>query len=290
MDPALYQVPGPHTGRSLPARPLVEIRPTRKWYDINLAELWRYRDMLLLLARRDVTVRYKQTLLGVCWALLQPVGPMLVFTLVFTRFVRLPAGGQPYALFVLAGLVPWSFFAAGVGSASGSLISHGNIVSKVYFPRLVLPLASVLARLTDLLVGCGLLLGLILAYGVPFAGRILCLPAAVALLALLTFAVGLNFAAVNTVYRDAHQALPLILQLWMFLTPVIYARDVVPAGWRWLILLNPVTGPIETFRALVLGQPIPWPHLGLSALLSVVLLGTGLVLFARMERHLADHL
>ncbi|HXQ21102.1 MAG TPA: ABC transporter permease [Candidatus Acidoferrales bacterium] len=253
-------------------------------------ELWRYRDLLMLLAQRDVTVRYKQTLLGVSWALLQPLGPMLVFTLVFTRFIKIPGGEHPYALFVLSGLVPWTYFSVGVNSASLSLVSQANLISKVYFPRLVLPSAAVLARLPDLLVGCALLLVLMGTYGVRFSSGLLCLPAITVLLAVLTFAGGLNLAAFNTIYRDAHQALPLALQLWMFLTPVVYARAVVPSGWRWLLVMNPVTGVIESFRAVLMSEPIPWSHLGLSALFSLVLLSTGLVLFVRMEKHLADYL
>ncbi|MGE3518424.1 MAG: ABC transporter permease [Vicinamibacterales bacterium] len=270
--------------------PVVEIRPDRAWHDLDVREVWRYRDMLLLLVQRDVVVRYKQTLLGVSWAVLQPLGPMLVFTLIFTRFIQMPAGDHPYPVFVLSGLVPWTFFSASVNGASSSLVSHAHMLSKVYFPRIVLPAAAVLAKLVDLLIGCLLLLALMAAYGIAPSASLALLPLVVAALVVLAFAVGLTVAAINTTYRDAGHALPLVLQLWLFLTPVIYARDVVPVEWRWILVLNPVTGILESFRAVLLAGRIPWVHLGLSSLLACALLVVGLVLFARMEKHLADHL
>jgi lipopolysaccharide transport system permease protein len=246
--------------------------------------------MLLLLAQRDLTVRFRQTLIGVAWTLLQPLGPMLVFSLIFTRFIQVPSEGSPYALFVLSGLVPWTYFSAAVSGSSVSLISHANMVSKVYFPRAVLPASVVLSRAVDLLVGCGLLLALMPIYGVAPSPDLAALPIVIGMLMLLALAIGLNLAAVNTIYRDVSQALPLVLQLWMFLTPVIYARELVPAEWRWILLLNPVTGAVEAFRAVFLSQPIPWLDLGLSALFSAALFMIGLVLFARMQKHVADYL
>ncbi|MCO6450796.1 MAG: ABC transporter permease [Caldilineales bacterium] len=276
--------------RPFTGQPVVDITPSKKWHEIDLAGLWRHRDMLLLLVQRDIKVRYKQTFLGVFWAILQPLGPMLVFTLIFTQFLKVPVGEVPYAIFVLSGLVPWTFFSIGISNASNSLVSHASMISKVYFPRLVLPSATTLAGLVDMAVGCGLLFVLLVIYGFPFTWQLALLPIVIACLALLVFAIGLNFAALNTIYRDVRQALPLILQLWMFLTPVIYARTIVPPEWQWLLTLNPVTGLVETFRAVFLGLPIPWSHLGVSMLLCGVFLLTGSVLFVRMEKYLADYL
>ncbi len=271
-------------------KPVVDIWPSKRWYELDLRGLWRHRDMVLLLAQRDIRVRYKQTLLGVIWAVMQPLGPMLVFTLVFTRFMKVSTGEIPYALFVLSGLVPWTYFASGAGNVSNSLVSHAGMISKVYFPRLVLPSAATLAGLVDFLIGCMLLAVLLFAYDVTPTWRLLLLPLVTLTLGLLVFAIGLNFAALNTVYRDVRQALPLILQLWLFLTPVVYARTAVPPEWQWLLVLNPVTGIIETFRALWVPVPIPWSHLAISIVWVGVLLLTGSFLFVRMEKHLADYL
>ncbi len=284
-DPGLTAGPTPHAGK-----PLIEIWPSKKWYQIDLSGLWHHREMLLLLAQRDIKVRYKQTLLGVLWAILQPLGPMLVFTLIFTRFIKAPAGPVPYALFVLSGLVPWTYFATGISNAGNSLVSQGGLVSKVYFPRIILPSATTLAGLVDFLVGCVLLVVLMVYFDMAFSWRLLLFPVVVVLMAGLVFAIGLNMAALNTVYRDVRQALPLLLQLWLFLTPVIYAREVVPEEWQWLLVLNPATGIIEAFRSLFLGTPILWSHLGISAAMTMGFLVTGSILFVRMEKHLADYL
>ena len=284
-DPGLSAGPAIHAGK-----PLIDIWPSKKWYQIDLSGLWHHREMLLLLAQRDIKVRYKQTWLGVLWAVLQPLGPMLVFTLIFTQFMKAPAGPVPYALFVLSGLVPWTYFATGISNAGNSVVGQGGLVSKVYFPRIILPSATTLAGLVDFLVGCGLLVVLMVYFGMPFSWRLLLFPMVMFLLAALVFAIGLNMAALNTVYRDVRQALPLILQLWLFLTPVIYAREVVPEEWRWLLALNPVNGIIEAFRALFLGTPIIWSHLGISAAMTLGFLVTGSILFVRMEKHLADYL
>lgn len=282
---------GPAAGSApITGKPLIDIRPTKKWYDIDLIGLWRHREMLLLLAQRDVKVRYKQTWLGVLWAVLQPLGPMLVFTLIFTRFIKAPAGPVPYALFVLSGLVPWTYFATGIANAGNSLVSQAGLVSKVYFPRIILPSATTLAGLVDFMVGCILLVVLMVYFDMAFSWRLLLFPVVMVLLVSLVFAIGLNMAALNTVYRDVRQALPLLLQLWLFLTPVIYAREVVPAEWQWLLVLNPATGIIEAFRSVFLGTPILWSHLGISAAMTLGFLVTGSILFVRMEKHLADYL
>lgn len=282
---------GPAAGSApVTGKPLIDIRPTKKWYEIDLIGLWRHREMLLLLAQRDIKVRYKQTWLGVLWAVLQPLGPMLVFTLIFTRFIKAPAGPVPYALFVLSGLVPWTYFATGIANAGNSLVSQAGLVSKVYFPRIILPSATTLAGLVDFMVGCILLVVLMVYFDMAFSWRLLLFPVVMVLLVSLVFAIGLNMAALNTVYRDVRQALPLLLQLWLFLTPVIYAREVVPAEWQWLLVLNPATGIIEAFRSVFLGTPILWSHLGISAAMTLGFLVTGSILFVRMEKHLADYL
>lgn len=275
----------------LPSKPFATFGATRPWYDLDLRGVWRRREMLLMLTKRDVKVRYKQTLLGVAWAILQPLGPMLVYTLVFSVFLKLPGSGAvPYAVFVYTGLLPWTYFANAISQSSNSLGLNSGLLSKIYFPRLILPAAATLAGLVDFAVNCTLLLGLMAIYRLPFSWSLLLLPPLMLYTALLAFAVGVNLAALNTVYRDVRQALPFLIQLWMFLTPVIYAREIVPEQWQWLLGLNPMTGVIEAFRAVLIGQPLPWSHLAVSVIITTCLLLSGAYLFSRMEKHLADYL
>ncbi len=256
---------------------------------LALGELWTQRELLGVLAGRDVKVRYRQTLLGVAWVLAQPLLGMLIFTTLFHRVARFSGpDGLPYALFVLAGLLPWNLLAAGVQGAGNSLITSAHLVSKVYFPRLILPLSAVLVGLVDLAVA-GLLLAAAMAfYGVAPAPQVLLLPLAIALAAALALGVGLWLSALNVRYRDVRVLIPFLLQVWMYATPVAYPLDVLPAGLRDLATWNPATGMVEAFRAALLGTTLNPSDLGLSLLLTALLLVSGAYAFRRAERSLAD--
>ena len=268
---------------------VTELRPTRGWVALRLPDLWEYRELLWLLALRDIKVRYKQTLLGAGWAILQPVATALIFTIVFGRLARLPSDGIPYPLFALAGLVPWTFFSTAVGSTAVSLVGNTNLISKVYFPRLCVPIATVLAAFLDLLVATGVLLGGMAIYGVHGGWRmVLAIP-----FALLAFGaalgVGLWLSAIAARFRDVRHIVPFLLQFWLFATPVAYASSLLPEGWRLLWALNPMVGVVEGFRWSLLGSEVSIGGLALTSGVSmVVLLASGAFYFRRMERSLAD--
>jgi lipopolysaccharide transport system permease protein len=253
-------------------------------WSASLSDLWSYRELLYFLIWRDVKVRYKQTLLGAAWALLQPLLLMLIFTFVFSRLVGIKTG-VPYPLFAYAGLLPWVFFANAVTNGGNSLIGSTNLITKVYFPRMLIPLAAVIACFVDLGIAFLLFVGLMIYYHlIPNAG-ILVLPLPLILLLLLAAGVSLLLSALNVKYRDIRYALPFLIQIWMFASPVIYA---VPARWRWLLALNPLTGIVETFRAAFFGGPLDWPTIGISATITFVTLILSIVVFSRMERSFAD--
>ncbi len=255
---------------------------------LNLAELWYYRELLYFLTLRDVKVRYKQTVMGLAWVIIQPLGTMLIFTLVFNRFVRLDAGPLPYPLFALSGLLLWLFFANAVTNSTYSLVSNSNLITKVYFPRMFIPAASVGAGLVDLGVAFLLLLAMCFYYGVSLSLHSLLLPLIILLMALLALSVGLLSAALTVKYRDLRHALPFIIQLWMFASPVIYPVSVVPEKWKWLLTVNPVAGIIEGFRASLTGLPFNWFHLSIAAATTLVLLLCSVYVFRRFEDTFAD--
>ncbi len=255
---------------------------------LNLAELWYFRELLYFLTLRDVKVRYKQTVMGLAWVIIQPLGTMLIFTLVFNRFVRLDAGPLPYPLFALSGLLLWLFFANAVTNSTYSLVSNSNLITKVYFPRMFIPAASVGAGLVDLGVAFLLLIVMCFYYGVSLSLHSLLLPLIILLMALLALSVGLLSAALTVKYRDLRHALPFIIQLWMFASPVIYPANVVPEKWKWLLTVNPVAGIIEGFRASLTGQPFNWFHLSVSAAITLVLLVCSVYVFRRFEDTFAD--
>ncbi|MDQ2975060.1 MAG: ABC transporter permease [Acidobacteriota bacterium] len=255
---------------------------------LNLAELWYYRELLYFLTLRDVKVRYKQTVMGLAWVIIQPLGTMLIFTLVFNRFVRLDAGPLPYPLFALSGLLLWLFFANAVTNSTYSLVSNSNLITKVYFPRMFIPAASVGAGLVDLGVAFLLLLAMCFYYGVSLSLHSLLLPLIILLMALLALSVGLLSAALTVKYRDLRHALPFIIQLWMFASPVIYPVSVVPEKWKWLLTVNPVAGIIEGFRASLTGLPFNWFHLSIAAATTLVLLVCSVYVFRRFEDTFAD--
>ncbi len=271
-------------------KPLVWISPARKWYDLDLPGIWHQRDLLLLLTLRDIKIRYRQTLLGILWAVIQSLFPMLVFTLIFNTFVKLTTGNIPYPVFVYAGLLPWTYFSNAISNGGNSLLINAQLVSKVYFPRVILPGVAVLSGLVDFAIGALLLILLMAYYKLTFTWHIILLPLLMVLTAVLALAVGTIMAALNIVYRDVRHALPLLIQLWMFLTPVIYPSAVVPTHWQWIVTLNPIAGIIENLRAVLFGTPFSWPHLGVSVVITMALLLCATGLFVRMEKYLADHL
>jgi lipopolysaccharide transport system permease protein len=255
---------------------------------LNLSELWYYRELLYFLTLRDIKVRYKQTLMGLAWVIIQPLTTMLIFTLVFNRFVKLEAGPLPYPLFALSGLLLWLFFANAVTNSTNSLISNANLITKVYFPRMFIPAASVGAGLVDLAVAFLLLIVLLIYYGVTLTSNLLLLPLFILMMTLLALGVGLLSAALTVKYRDLRHALPFIIQLWMFASPVIYPANIVPQKWKWLLTINPVAGIIEGFRASLAGGAYNWKHLSISALITLVLFVCSIYVFRRFEDTFAD--
>jgi len=251
-------------------------------------EIWEYRELLHFLAWRDVKVRYRQTLLGVAWAVLQPLLMMILFTLFFGRLVRMPSEGIPYALFAYAGLLPWTFFANAVTNAGESLVANPDLVNKVYLPRMLVPSAAVVASLVDFAIAFVLLIGLMASYQVSITSAFLLLPFLIILTALLALAVGLWIAALNVKYRDMRYALPFVIQVWLFASPVIYPSTLVPAPWRTLLLLNPLTGIIEGYRSSLFGRPFDWMALSAAAALTVAALLYATRFFRQVEMHFAD--
>jgi lipopolysaccharide transport system permease protein len=268
--------------------PIVLIQPSRGWRALDLRELWRFRELVYFLALRDIKVRYKQTALGVAWVLLQPLLAMGIFSIVFGQR-GLAANGVPYPLFVVSGLVPWFYFSNATSGASGSVVGNTQLISKVYFPRLAIPLAAVLANLVDLSIGLLLELVLLVVFGVGFGWHLLVLPVLVALIVLTALGVSVWLSALDVQYRDVRYAVPFLVQVWLFATPVIYSTGDVPERWRPLLALNPMTGVIEAFRWSLLGVGDP-PVSGLlgSVVIVAILLSTGLLYFRRMERTFAD--
>ncbi len=267
------------------------IEARRGWQPIHWGDLWRYRDLLRLLAARDVRVRYKQTLIGVGWAVLQPLLTMTIFAIFFGKLAKMPSDGVPYTLFALAALTPWQLFSHALTASSNSLIENERLVTKVYFPRIIIPLASVVAGVVDFFVALTLLLILALALGITPTWRIIAVPPLLLLTIATALAVGLWLAALNTLYRDFRYTLPFIAQVWLFASPVAYPSSLVPEAWRWLYGLNPMAGVIEGFRWALLGTS---PSIGSMFLVSIVvtllLLYCGAVYFRRMERLIADRI
>ncbi|HYU97743.1 MAG TPA: ABC transporter permease [Pyrinomonadaceae bacterium] len=264
------------------------IQSEQSGVQLDLGELWHYRELLYFLTLRDIKVRYKQTVMGLAWVIIQPLTTMLIFTLVFNRFVRLDAGALPYPLFALSGLLLWLFFANAVTNSTHSLVSNANLITKVYFPRMFIPAASVGAGLVDLAVAFLLLLVLCFYYRVSLTLNLLLLPLFVFLMALLALGVGLLAAAVTVKYRDLRHALPFIIQLWMFASPVIYPTSIVPERWQWLVTINPVAGIIEGFRSCLTGGSFAWLQVSIAAAITVTLLVCSAFVFRRFEHTFAD--
>lgn len=268
---------------------VLRIAPTRGWVSLELGQLWAYRELVYFLVWRDVKVRYKQTMLGVIWALLQPLVTMVIFSVIFGRLARLPSDGVPYPVFTLSGLLAWQLFANAVTSASASLVGNSSLVTKVYFPRLVIPLAAVGSAFVDFLIACTLLFALMLWYGIAPGSAVVALPLFVLLAVTAAFGVGLWASALNVQYRDVQYVVPFALQIWFFISPVAYSARLVPAGmWRAVYALNPIVGILDGFRWTLLGGPAPgWALAGSIATAIVVLVG-GLYYFRWMEDRFVD--
>lgn len=271
----------------LPDEPLVVLEPSKKWVSLNLKDIWRYRELLFFLTWRDVKVRYKQTLLGVAWAVLQPLLTMIIFTLFFGRLAGIKSD-VPYPLFAYAGLLPWTFFANAVSSSGNSLVGSANLITKIYFPRMIIPGAAVAAGFVDFALAFLLLIGMMIYYGVHPGWSILWLPVLLALMTLLALGVGMWMSALNVKYRDIRYALPFLIQLWMFISAVIYPTSLVQGKLKIALQLNPVAGLIENFRAVLFGGEIHWTTLGIAALITFVVLAYAAYSFRRMERTFAD--
>jgi len=273
---------------SLPSKPLIKIRASKRWTPLDLREIWAHRELLYFLVWRDLKVRYKQTLLGVSWVILQPILMTLVFAVFLGKIARVPSGNVPYVLFLYSGLLPWTFFTNAVATSSHSLIASAEMITKVYFPRSLVPLAAVLVRLSDFLVASLILFVLMVYYGRAFTSAMLLVPFLVLHLTLLALSLGLLFAALNVKYRDIGTVLPVLLQLWLFASPVIYPTTFVPANWKWLYELNPLSGIISGFRAAFLGADFDWRSLLVSLGITLVLLVYSTFVFKRMEDEFAD--
>jgi len=264
------------------------IEPQKGWRALDLKELWAYRELLFVLTMRDVKVRYKQTVLGFTWAIIQPVMMMVVFSILFGRLAQMPSDGFPYPIFVYTALLPWNFFASAVSTSANSLIGATQLVSKVYFPRLIIPLASVGSTLVDFGVSAGVLLSLMVWYGVGWTFNLLMAPLLVAGVVFTALGVGTFLSALTVAYRDFRYVIPFMIQFWMFATPVVYPASLVPAHWRWLLYLNPMAGMIEGFRSVFLGRPFDVVALAISLGVAFVLFLAGVAYFEKVERRFAD--
>ncbi|MGH9443766.1 MAG: ABC transporter permease [Thermoanaerobaculia bacterium] len=268
---------------------VLEIRPSSGWRAIDFREIWRFRELFGILVWRDLKVRYRQTALGVVWVVVQPVVSMLIFTFLFNRVAGLKAAeGLPYSVYVFAALLPWTFFASGLSNAGNSLLGSSHLISKVYFPRLIVPAAAVLVGLADMAVSGLLLAGLMLYHRVSPGPTLVLLALPTVLALALALGMGLWLSALNVEYRDFRVVIPFLVQIWTYATPVAYPLAALPAKFRKFAIFNPMTGVVETFRACLFHLPIPWGMLGVSALEAVVVLVSGAFYFRRMERQFAD--
>ena len=266
----------------------VTIRARTGWQPVDFKEIFLYRELLAFLVWRDIKIRYRQTLLGGLWAVLQPLIAMFILTFIFNRLAGVSSDGPPYPLFAFAGLAPWTFFSTAVSQSSNSLVSNQALISKVYFPRVFIPLGAIGALLLDLALSLGLLFLLMLCYRWPVSAKLLWLPVFTLAAVLATSGSGLILSAFNVSFRDVKYAVPFLIQMGIFVTPVIYPIRYIPGHWRILMGLNPMTGVVLGFRYSLLGSASPWPIMGLSLAMSLAIFVAGLLIFRRMERRFAD--
>jgi lipopolysaccharide transport system permease protein len=269
--------------------PSIVIEARRNLWHLNLKELWHYRELLYFLVWRDVKIRYKQTVIGATWVVLQPVLTMMIFTVVFSYFAKIPSDGVPYPIFAYAALLPWIYFSQAIGRCASSVIGDSSLITKIYFPRLIIPLASVIPPLFDFCWSLFILFGMMAWYGIGPTWGLLAVPAFLLLALMTALGVGLWFSALNVRYRDVGHVVPFLIQIWMFASPVVYPVSLVPEKWRLLYSLNPMVGVIEGFRWAVLGNTAPnLTILGISTCMVLAVLGGGMVFFKWMERTFAD--
>jgi len=268
---------------------ILVLKPTTGWISLNLRDLWRYRELIYFLTWRDILVRYKQTLLGATWAILQPLMQMVVFNFLFGSMANIPTGEIPRTIFTFSALLPWNLFAKSLSDASRSLVSNRSMITKVYFPRLVIPLASILSGLVDFLIAFVILVGMMIYYQLAVPATIWLLPVVILFALILALGVGLWFSAWNLHYRDVGYFIPFLTQFWMLATPIAYPLSEIPEQWQNLYMINPMVGVVESFRwALLGGDPVPRLALIITGSLSVIILISGLYYFRRMERTFAD--
>lgn len=270
--------------------PIITLRPPKGLAALNLRDLWVYRELVFFMIWRDIKVRYKQTLLGASWAVLQPFATMVIFTVFFGNLAQVPSDGVPYPIFTYVALLPWQLFSKALQDAARSLVSNRHMITKVYFPRLVLPLSSIVAGLVDFGIAFVVLLGMMVYFKTPLRIEMLALPLLLLLALVTALGVGLWLSALNVLYRDIAYVMPFLAQFWMYITPVVYPASMVPEKWRFLYYMNPMTGVVEGFRWAFLGTltTLPTNMIVLSVVISIVTLVTGLFYFRRMERLFAD--
>jgi len=265
------------------------IEPSHGWVSLKLRELWEYRELLYFLTWRDIKVRYKQTVLGAAWAIIQPFFTMVVFSLFFGRLAQIPSDGIPYPIFSYAALVPWTFFANGLSQGSLGLVNHANLIKKVYFPRLAIPIAKVLSGVVDFMLAFIVLLGMMLAYGIVPTANVLWLPFFLLLALVTSLGVGLWLSAMNVQFRDVGYTIPFLTQFWLFATPIAYPSSLLPEPWRTLYGVNPMVGVVEGFRWALLGtDTAPGPIIIVSSVVALILLVSGAFYFRRLEKTFAD--
>src|SRR6266851_3354594 len=271
------------------AVPTLRIAPSKGWVPLKLKELWQYRELLYFLVWRDIKVRYKQTALGASWAIIQPFFTMVVFSIFFGHLAKIPSDGIPYPIFSFTALVPWTFFANGLSQASNSLVGSGTLITKVYFPRLIIPLASVFSGIVDFLLAFVVLIAMMLYYGMAPTLNVLWLPMFLLLALVTSLGVGLWLSALNVKYRDVRYIVPFITQFWLFVTPIAYPSSLLHQPWRTIYGLNPMVGVVEGFRWALLGtNTAPGPIIAVSSTAAIVILITGAFYFRRMEKTFAD--
>ncbi len=273
------------------------LKPSSGWTAINLVEIWRYRELIYFLIWRDIKVRYKQTMLGAAWAIIQPFFTMVVFTIFFGRLAKVPSDNVPYPIFSYTALLPWGMFTKALSDAGRSMISHRAMITKVYFPRLVIPMSSVLSGVVDFAIAFVVLIGMMIYYNtmpgseyqIHITGAIWLLPLFLLLALVTALGVGLWLSALNVIYRDINYIIPFLTQFWLFITPIAYPSSLIPERWRLIYALNPMTGVVEGFRWALLGtETAPGPMLAVSTTIALIVLITGLFYFRRMERTFAD--
>lgn len=269
--------------------PMVRIEPSRGWVSLRLHDLWEYRELLYFLTWRDIKVRYKQTVLGAAWAIIQPFFTMVIFSLFFGRLAKVPSDGIPYPIFSYAALVPWTFFANGLNLASNSLVSSANLIKKVYFPRLAMPIATVLSGVVDFVLAFIVLIGMMLYYGMFPTANVIWLPFLLFLALMTSLGVSLWLSAMNVQFRDVKYTIPFLTQFWLFATPIAYPSSLLSEPWRTLYAINPMVGVVEGFRWALLGtETAPGPIVVVSFLAALALLTSGAYYFRRMEKTFAD--